>query len=136
MVVGLYNIQTLRCSNYICLVLCLAGHYGMTTDKAKPCLIYTTFSGKIYIYLDITLPSILPSNLLLTMEKMVFFKCLSVLFTYMELFPIKWHFDIHIIRNVPYIWANYCKMHVFFSAHFTPMLWANCILSMYGRQVD
>ena len=62
----------------------------MTGDRTKPCLVYTTFSGKIYIYYEVTLPSILPSNLLLAIEKMVFIIIIIISFgQYMGSFPRK-----------------------------------------------
>ena len=61
----------------------------MTGDRTKPCLVYTTFSGKIYIYYEVTLPSILPSNLLLAIEKMVFIIIIFSFSQYMGSFPQK-----------------------------------------------
>jgi hypothetical protein len=46
-----------------------AGYFGFVTEHNKPCLIYSTFFNKIYIYYNITLPSISPSNLMLTLAQ-------------------------------------------------------------------
>lgn len=43
----------------------------MSSGQNVPCLVYSTFSNKIYLYHNITLPSVSSSNLILTMQDMV-----------------------------------------------------------------
>jgi hypothetical protein len=41
-----------------------AGHYCMSVDAQDvPCLVYATFSGRIYLYYNVTLPGITVSSL-------------------------------------------------------------------------
>ncbi|XP_064634763.1 KICSTOR complex protein ITFG2-like [Lineus longissimus] len=46
-----------------------AGHFALTDQQNIPCLIYVTFSNKMYIYYDITMPQVHTTNLIKTMEK-------------------------------------------------------------------
>ncbi len=48
-----------------------AGYYGLSDGGNQPCLVYTTFSNMIYLYHNVTLPSIPSSNLLLTLQNKV-----------------------------------------------------------------
>ena len=55
-----------------------AGKYGMSDGVEKPCLVYTTFSNRIYLYHSVILPSIASSNLLTKMEEKVWFTYVCV----------------------------------------------------------
>lgn len=48
----------------VALVILVSGDFGFSSEHNKPCLIYTTFYNKIYVYHNITLSSIAPSNLI------------------------------------------------------------------------
>ena len=47
------------------------GSYGFVSEHNKASLIYTTFFGKIFVYHNVMLPAIPPSNLLLAMKNQV-----------------------------------------------------------------
>ena len=49
---------------FFTIVILVSGDFGFSSEHNKPCLIYTTFYNKIYIYHNITLSSIAPSNLI------------------------------------------------------------------------
>ena len=47
------------------------GYYGTTRGMNVPCLVYSTFSNRIFIYHNIKLPSIASTNLITAMQSKV-----------------------------------------------------------------
>ena len=65
-----YNVSLTIAYSYNSLSI-IIGYFGFASDHNKPCLIYTTFSNKIYIYHNITLPTIAPTNLITFIQEQV-----------------------------------------------------------------
>jgi hypothetical protein len=49
----------------------LAGYYGTSGGDNVPCLVYSTFSNRVFIYHNIKLPSVASTNLITAMQNKV-----------------------------------------------------------------
>ena len=48
-----------------------AGYYGTSGGENVPCLVYSTFSNRVFIYHNIKLPSVASTNLITAMQNKV-----------------------------------------------------------------
>ena len=62
----LYDITNLKI-----IIMIFAGYYGTSGGENVPCLVYSTFSNRVFIYHNIKLPSVASTNLITAMQNKV-----------------------------------------------------------------